>query len=275
MTSTSADKDKNFCHTFWDACEAGNSSQVQEALASDQLTPKIRNEGFVAAVLAGINPGVVDVISALLAAGEPITPRVRDAVHGENFEQSPAVLRLLFDNGLDPNASQSRDFEPADSLVQTGGEPLLNFINDPACAREFLSRGADPNITGPRGETALYKALEDQHVDMAEMLIEYGTKLEPNFLFTTIHLRWRGPDTGIRERMTKFLLDHGVDPNQATSETWGTPLHLAAFYDNADIVKMLLDAGADRKKKVNSWRFSCVTAEQLLLKKDDKRVSWA
>ena len=44
------------------------------------------------------------------------------------MEQDPAVIRLLFQYGLDPNATQSADFEPADSQVQTGGEPLLKYV---------------------------------------------------------------------------------------------------------------------------------------------------
>ena len=33
-----------------------------------------------------------------------------------------------------------------------------SFLTDPACAREFLSRGTDPNATGPRGDTSLVSA---------------------------------------------------------------------------------------------------------------------
>ena len=100
---------------------------------------------------------------------------------------------------------------------------------------------------------------------MAKLLLGYGAKLDPSLLFTTINLRWRGPDTGTRELMTKFLLDEGVDPNQAKSEEWGTPLHLAAFRGNGDLVKMLLDAGADRTSVSTGWRYSGSTSEQLVL----------
>lgn len=100
---------------------------------------------------------------------------------------------------------------------------------------------------------------------MARLLLDYGAKLDPNLLFTTINLRWRGPDTGTRELMTKFLVDEGVDPNQAKSEEWGTPLHLAAFRANGDLVKMLLDAGADRTSVSTGWRYSGLTPEQLML----------
>lgn len=106
---------------------------------------------------------------------------------------------------------------------------------------------------------------------MAEVLVEYGARLDPNFLFSTMLLRWRGQYTGIRELMTKFLLDKGVDPNQAVSEKWGTPLHLAVFLGNADIVKMLLDAGADRTAISVGRKYRDLTPEQLILVRNGGR----
>lgn len=126
MTSTSADK--KYGNAFLDACESGNLSQIHEAIASGQLTPYFRNEGLFLAVAHGIRPGYKDVVAALLAAGASITPWVRNALHGDSMEQDPTVIRLLLDHGLDPNATQSADFESADSLTQTGGEPLLRYV---------------------------------------------------------------------------------------------------------------------------------------------------
>ena len=104
---------------------------------------------------------------------------------------------------------------------------------------------------------------------MAKLLLEYGAKLDPNLLLTTINLRWRGPDTGTRELMTNFLLE-GVDPNQAKSEEWDTPLHLAAFRANRCLVKMLLDAGADRTSVSTGWRYPGLTPEQLVLARNSQ-----
>ncbi|KAG4429191.1 hypothetical protein IFR05_015325 [Cadophora sp. M221] len=265
MAPTSLPADKEYGEIFLDACKSGNLSQIYDAIASGRLTPYYRNEGLVLSVARGIQPGYVEVVAALLAAGASITPWVRNALHGEDMQQDPAVIRLLLDHGLDPNATQSADFEPSDSTTQTGGEPLLNFINDPTCAREFLSRGTDPNAIGPCGETALFCALESANLAIAEVLIKYGARLEPNFLFSTMRLRWREQYTGIRELMTKFLLDKGVDPNQAVSEEWGTPLHLAVFQANANIIKMLLDARADRIAISVGRKYPNLTPEQLVL----------
>ena len=116
---------------FLDACETGDISQAQDIIASGLLSPYFRDEGLRLAVAQGIHPGYLDIAAALLVAGAPITPHVRDALHGHDMEQDPAVIRLLFEYGLDPNATQSADFEPADSQIQTGGEPLLKYVENP------------------------------------------------------------------------------------------------------------------------------------------------
>lgn len=73
----------------------------------------------------------------------------------------------------------------------------------------------------------------------AELLLEYGVKLESDFLFITA-----APRRTHGELMTKFLLDRDANPN-VTSQEWGTPLHLAVYAKKLNIVKLLLHAGTD------------------------------
>jgi len=58
--------------------------------------------------------------------------------------------------------------------------------------------------------------------------------------------------------------------NQAKSEEWGTPLHLAAFRANRCLVKMLLDAGEDRTSVSTGWRYPGLTPEQLVLARNSQ-----
>lgn len=74
---------------------------------------------------------------------------------------------------------------------------------------------------------------------LAELLLAYGAKLDPDLLFVTA-----APRRQYGELMAKFLLDKGLDPNPISAE-WGTPLHLAVYASNPNIVKLLLDASAD------------------------------
>jgi ankyrin repeat protein len=111
-------------------------------------------------------------------------------------------------------------------------------------------RGADPNRCSPRarfpfatGESPLARALKSvssEDLSRVELLLANGAKLESQLLFRVIARRVRE-----MEFKTKFLLANGLDPN-TTHEVLGTPLHRAIDLGLTNIIKVLLDAGADR-----------------------------
>lgn len=65
-------------------------------------------------------------------------------------------------------------------------------MKDPAYAHEFLSRGADPNATGPSKKSPLYCAITSTNLKVAEVLLEYGATLDPNLLFAVLGYYRRG-----------------------------------------------------------------------------------
>ncbi|OOQ91395.1 hypothetical protein PEBR_00505 [Penicillium brasilianum] len=150
----------------------------------------------------------------------------------KEFHHDPWIVRLFLDNGLDPKARIS------------SGEPLLSMIFNPSAAAVLLSAGADPNLRGPRGVPPLGSIIvstqePDTSTSMLELYLEHGAKLESTLLFYSV-----APRIQQRELMTRFLLDRGADPNVTSGEV-GTSLHLAARNGKVEIVKMLLEAGAD------------------------------
>lgn len=104
-------------------------------------------------------------------------------------------------------------------------------------------RGADPNRCSPRGASPLIRAIasaREEDPSLIELLLAYGAKLEPHLLFKAIAPRLRQG-----EFMTKYLLAKGLDIN-TTHEKWGTPLHRAIDASKLSMIKLLVDAGADR-----------------------------
>lgn len=123
-------------------------------------------------------------------------------------------------------------------------------MSDPACAREFLSRGADPNRTGPSRVPILVGAIvSSEDVSWPKVLLEYGAKLENKFLFNALQLRTRHAPL-----KTAFLLANGLDPNQKNAD-WGTPLHYAVWSGHPSLVKILLDADADPTARSTGKRY--------------------
>jgi ankyrin repeat protein len=121
---------------------------------------------------------------------------------------------------------------------------------DPACAREFLSRGADPNRTGPSNVPIFVGAtVSSEYVSWLEVLPEYGAKLENGFLFDALQ-----PRTRHAPLKTSFLLANGLDPKQKNAAR-STPLHYAVWNGHPSLVKILLDTGADPTVRSKGKRY--------------------
>ena len=83
--------------------------------------------------------------------------------------------------------------------------------------RLLLDHGADPeaNAEGDIGEKPLHK-------------VSYG--------------KYRSPEDGVR--VAELLLERGADVNTRSNDHW-TPLHAASYFGSIEIVRLLLDHGAD------------------------------
>ena len=127
--------------------------------------------------------------------------------------------------------------------------------------RLCLERGSDPDADTGSGHTALYYASVENCIDCAELLLDYGAKVDglafdvasdseemdaASTSSTPLHVACRYGNDG----MVRRLLSAGarVDP---TEEDGSTPLHTAAQSGGSlECVRTLLDYGAD----VNSVR---------------------
>lgn len=131
-----------------------------------------------------------------------------------------AVIRAALDAGIGPNAFVGGDADDRRALA------IHCFGGRTEAAILLLDRGADPNLgREATGETPLHHATaRSQRFEIIELLLARGA--DPN----------RKATVGIPS----------LQFNDGRTVRGETPLHRAAAYTEIDVIRLLLDAGADK-----------------------------
>jgi ankyrin repeat protein len=136
-------------------------------------------------------------------------------LHYATGKMQKGAMALLLSAKADPNAKapwwrwgneNNRDFTPLIMAATTGDGEAVELL---------LANGADPNLTGLNGETALINLIRSRRASERGQL-----------------------------RGMKALLEHGADPNASAGNNY-TPLMMAASDADKDIVRLLIDHKAD------------------------------
>jgi uncharacterized protein len=209
-------------------------------------------------------------------------PNARESNGGQNAlmwalsERQSAVVEELIKQGADVHAGSKTGFTPLMFAAQQGDEDS---------ARILLRAGAKPNDAQPKtGLTPLMIASAMGNAKAVDVLLDNGAdpNLADANAYTSLHRVVRDSDYGINLAakddvltIVKSLLKHGANPNvrltqdkeKAAEEIkngnvqiegkrsavtvdeiilqGATPLFLAAEVNNLDVIKALVDAGAD------------------------------
>ncbi|CAH0393202.1 unnamed protein product [Bemisia tabaci] len=206
---------------------------------------------------------------------------LRIAVSQGNLE----MVKVLLDNGADPNAQTPDGFSALHLAVEKWFSDAVAVLS---------GNGADVNATDKRGRTPLALAAEANNVDCVEILMRSGTisgavvteilfnavernafklvqklleggasanqkyplktphQFEPLGYYikmgiyhedpveaTPIHFAYACAD----EEMVKLLLDYGADPNVEFGGSFDTPIKIAIVRRKASLMRLLLKIG--------------------------------
>ena len=247
------------------------------AAGADANTPLMSGE---TPLMEAARRGNLATVRALLSKNA--NPNARESNGGQTAlmwalsERQSAVVEVLIKHGADVQAGSKTGFTPLMFAAQQGDEDS---------ARILLRAGAKPNDAQPKtGLTPLMIASAMAHAKAVDALLDNGAdpNLADANGYTSLHRVVRDSDYGINLNskdailaVVTSLLKHGANPNarliqdkdkaaeeikngnvqiegKRTAVTvdeiilqGATPLFLAAEVNNLDVIKTLVDAGAD------------------------------
>ena len=149
------------------------------------------------------------------------------------------------------HASKAEKHGDEKTLAQSSYDGNIDSI------KSLLSKGVDPNCVAIiavkrlhlrwQDATPLFSAVLKSHIDVARLLIEAGA--DPNIAHNSGEspLYMAAVAVGDHISMVKLLIERGANLNTGNSRLIN-PLHGASIFGRTEVVKVLIDAGADPYK---------------------------
>lgn len=227
-------------------------------------------------LFAAAQHGQTEMVQFLIAHGIDVTMQLQ-AKDKYKFYNAPvlaaenghgAVIRVLLDAGVDINWSGWQDVTALTAAVTNGDNDLVMFLYERGAdisAKDGWERTAFCYAAGRCDAAVVERLLEsvpgelfDESDDLGMTPLSYAVEcgnLDVVKLLVNRGVDIIGPDrdntplrTAIRQNQietVRFLLDAGACPNESQTPRQYAPLPLAAQCGDDEIVRMLLERGAD------------------------------
>jgi len=236
------------------ACEHGNAEILQMLLDAGADAKRVRADGVSALVLCAGN-APAPVLARLIRGGASVdaagasgqTPLMWAAARGRLDN-----LQLLLAKGADVNRVTAQGFTPLFFALKSGRPELPVAV---------LAAGGNPDHVGPEGTSAVQLAIFQKDYAFAARLIERGVDVKAFDRNGQTLLQAAVVEN--QPALVKLLLAKGADPNAWSGMSkvqWRyepnfksadyyapskPPLLVAAEKGAADVIQLLVDAGAD------------------------------
>lgn len=151
------------------------------------------------------------------------------------------LIHLLLDKNAEVNIQDSHGMTSIHLVALS--DPKEAISDRMAILRLLLGRKAQMDIADKDGDTPLHKAAAQGHLEMVKLLVETGSNVRMRNCMGAMPLLKAIETRGKRVPMVRFLLDHmATEDFQIPNNAF---LHAAVRENDAAVVKLLLEAGAE------------------------------
>lgn len=164
-----------------------------------------------------------------------------------------AVLRVLVENGTDLAWENCDGMDILHVAARYGNVEVVKAL---------LQYGVE--VKGINPMTALHYAAQEGHIEVVTALIDAGADVD--MVDHNGHSALYYASEGGHTAVVAVLLDHGANPNAGLYGRLyegSTPLMVASKKDHIDVVKLLVERGADVRMKDNTGRTALEIAKGL------------
>jgi ankyrin repeat protein len=258
---------------LYNAAENGSTAMVAKLLAAG-ANPNLALVAGETPVMIASRSGKPAVVEQLIAKGANVNARGtrgQTALMWAVAQEHTDVAKVLLLHGADIHAKSNvwsemmavppHGYLPNNRMIPHGGDTALMFAARAGhleSAKLLVEAGANVNDTDAWGVSATALAAHSDFVELVEFLLDKGANPNAPADFTALHeaIMWRD------ERMVTALLKHGADPNipvknwtptrrASKDRNFGpehvgaTPFWLAARFVQPNVMRLLLQHGAD------------------------------
>jgi ankyrin repeat protein len=225
-----------------EASRYGDAATVKALLDGGADVAGAAREGETP-LMAAARAGSVEAVKLLVERGADVNAaeslQEQTALMWAAAEGHVEVVGALLDAKADPNRkARASELTTRSTRADypSGGFTALHWAvrnGDEAVVRRLVQGGADLDLTNADGATPMMLAIINDRFDLAATLVELGADANDGSLYYAMEMRDATTDWRARDG-SRLRVDH---PNKLTA---------------LDLAKVLLDAGADPDKPVNT-----------------------
>ncbi|VEL09976.1 unnamed protein product [Protopolystoma xenopodis] len=198
--------------------------------------------------------GDEETVRALLESGDchinELAPGGESALTCAVSANAERIVELLLKHGTDANI-RSKMVE-CTALMEAASVGYAGIV------RLLLEYGASTDVTSSTGNTALHYAATSGHLDCVRLLLHYKSPMEVQN--ETGHTPLMEATSNGYIDVARCLIEHGADINTHSSEFKESALTLASYKGHAEMVKFLLEAGADHEHRTDEMHTALMEA---------------